>query len=249
MTRSNQVVSATISREADSAARRLVDGRLRERLHVLLFAELTLVALMAAMVWHSRTPDRIDANVAKALYARPGTLPRSIADMITTIGKPGVVVAASFVVAVLAWRRFRAVHLALFCPAAVGVTSLLGHALKLLVERPRPATAALAHELDFSYPSGHATGATALAVAIILLAALAGPRWRSLVTVTACMYAAAISVSRLVIGVHYLADVVAAVLVGTAGVLAAGWLWSQTSTELGAATPSPHAKAKAPPRW
>lgn len=206
---------------------------------MLLFIELLLVAVFAAVVWHSRAPDRIDANVAKALYARPGTMPRAIADTITNLGKPGVVVVASFVVAVLAWRRFRAVQLALFCPIAVGVTSLLGHALKLLVERPRPATAALAHEFDFSYPSGHATGATALAVAAILLVALARSRWRSLVTVGASAYAAAISVSRLVIGVHYLADVVAAAMLGTAGVLAAGWLCTHAPDEPRATTPEP----------
>ncbi|MBA3654591.1 MAG: phosphatase PAP2 family protein [Actinobacteria bacterium] len=144
----------------------------------------------------------------------------------TTLGDPAVVVAASLVLAAWAWWRYRAVRLALFGPAAVGLTSLVGHALKLVVERPRPATAVLAHEFDFSYPSGHATGATALALASILLLALGSTRRRAGAMVAAA-YAAAICVSRLALGVHFLTDVVAAVLLGTAGVLCAGWLCSR----------------------
>jgi undecaprenyl-diphosphatase len=110
--------------------------------------------------------------------------------------------------------------------AAVVLTSLAGHALKLLVERSRPSTALLAGEADYSFPSGHATGATALALATVLLIALVAPvRGRRAATVALAAYAAIICASRLALGVHYLTDIVSAVLFATAGVLAMGAAW------------------------
>lgn len=201
----------------------LVDGRLLALLRPILAVAATLFLLLAALAWHSQVPDRIDATIGRALYAAPGTPLRSIADLATTLGKPVVVAAASLAVAAWVWRRLGDPLLSAFCPVAVIVTATAGHVVKLLVERHRPGTATLAHELDFSFPSGHATGATALAAAAILLLYATRSRHRRPVSIVLAAYAAAVCLSRLVIGVHYLSDIIAGSLFATAGVLTVGW--------------------------
>lgn len=52
-------------------------------------------------------------------------------------------------------------------PIAVGLANLISHFLKRAFERPRPNTAEhLVVETNFSFPSGHAVGAAACAVAV-----------------------------------------------------------------------------------
>jgi undecaprenyl-diphosphatase len=85
-------------------------------------------------------------------------------------------------------------------------------ALKHVVIRPRPSVlrpglAALAHLPDrYSFPSGHACSAMALAVAITLVQPLAG--------IPALAVALAVGASRIYLRVHYVTDVVVGQLLG-----------------------------------
>jgi undecaprenyl-diphosphatase len=179
--------------------------------------------LLATVAWRSAAPDRVDAGVARAVHASPGSVLRAVADAVTVIGEPVVVATLAFVVAAYAWRRFRDPLRTALCPVAVGGTWAIGHLVKVAVARPRPLTAAAAHELDFSYPSGHATAATALAVAAGLLVYTTGmTRRRQAVVGVLAVYAVMVSASRLVLGVHYLTDVVGGALLGAAGAVSAG---------------------------
>jgi undecaprenyl-diphosphatase len=205
---------------------RLVEGRLRRRLVPLLVAEAVVVTVLAILVFHSKAPNRVDRAVADAVYARPGTALRTAATAVTFFGSSLVVPVLALGVAALTWRHFRDVLLSAFCPLAVASAVIAERALKSVVARDRPATAALAHELDFSYPSGHVTAATALAIASILLVLVARPRRRRALVTLAVAYALLVAASRLVLGVHYLSDVVGAALLASAGVLLTGWLCS-----------------------
>lgn len=208
--------------------RRLVEGRLRHRLAEVLVGEVVIVAALAAVAWRSDVPNRVDAAVAVHLYAPPHSLVRAAATVVTFFGKPLVVALASLLVAGWSWRRYRDRTLSVFCPAAVAVASFLEYVLKLAVRRPRPATASLSHLVDFSYPSGHATGASALALATILLVWADGPtRRRAVASAALVAYALAVGASRLVLGVHYPSDVIGAAVLATACVLTVGWLCSR----------------------
>ena len=82
----------------------------------------------------------------------------------------------------------------------------------------------VAGELDsggFSFPSGHATGATAVYGSLGLLLTIGRRRWRYLLAGGAI---GLISLSRLVLQVHYLRDVFAGMTLGA--VLVAGGLWA-----------------------
>ncbi|TDQ66192.1 PAP2 superfamily protein [Maritalea mobilis] len=69
-----------------------------------------------------------------------------------------------------------------------------------------------------SFPSGHTTTSFAAAVVVFLLA---GRRWGAV----AFMLAGFVAISRLVIGAHFVTDVLAGSLVGTMGALAVHYLY------------------------
>jgi membrane-associated phospholipid phosphatase len=134
-----------------------------------------------------------------------------IASALTHLGDPAVLVALTVA---LYWRA---------CPdagrlfaAALGAVGLV-LALKGLLALPRPSPALQAPPADgYGFPSGHATGATVVYGGL----ALAHERWSTRIRLAgAGAVVTAVALSRVVIGVHYVADVVAGVLVGTAFLL------------------------------
>ena len=89
------------------------------------------------------------------------------------------------------------------------VEGAVAPAAKLLLDRPRPEWAhPILNVSSASFPSGHAAAAAAAATALSLLAR------RAVVTVTAGVLALAVAASRVFLGVHYLSDVVAGLLLG-----------------------------------
>lgn len=109
-----------------------------------------------------------------------------------------------------------------FIFVGVGLPSLVSNLAKRIVGRGRPdvfdqvGTLALhpfAGNYDFeSFPSGHTTTAFAAAMVLGFLA----PRWFWL----GLVYAAAIAVSRLVVGAHYPTDITGGAILGTCGAYA-----------------------------
>jgi undecaprenyl-diphosphatase len=112
-----------------------------------------------------------------------------------------------------AWRRASVAAL-----LSAGLALAVGKVISELVDRARPFVADphgvhlfSSHAADPGFPSDHATGAFAVAMAIWL-------RNRRLGTV-ALIAAAVLSVGRVAIGVHYPSDVVAGAILGCAAAL------------------------------
>jgi undecaprenyl-diphosphatase len=121
------------------------------------------------------------------------------------------------VVGVLARRRHW-LHLTAFALAVVSSEALIG-ITKPLLDRPRP-TGSLIGTSGASFPSGHAVAAAVTAVGIVIALLPAGhARWRW--ERRAALYASLMAVSRTYLGAHWLSDVVAGGLLGSA--LAIGW--------------------------
>ncbi|WP_128477093.1 phosphatase PAP2 family protein [Halorussus pelagicus] len=85
-------------------------------------------------------------------------------------------------------------------------------ALKGLFALPRPPTELhVGHASGYGFPSGHAIGATVLWGLLALVFERGTHRWRAIAAGTVV---AVVATSRLVIGVHYVADVVIGIAVG-----------------------------------
>jgi undecaprenyl-diphosphatase len=193
---------------------------------LLLGAVAIVAAIVAAMVL-------LDADLAEAGRSVPGWVHLAFHEL-TDFGKsgwflwpaglllPAIAVAASprlpgfsrLVLAALAVRIS-------FLFAAIALPSLFVTIIKRVIGRARPFVGGhldpflYAHPVwrpDYaSMPSGHATTAFAAAVAVALL----WPRLR----VPMLIYAFLIAASRVVLGAHYVSDVVAGAAVGVAGAL------------------------------
>jgi undecaprenyl-diphosphatase len=102
------------------------------------------------------------------------------------------------------------------------VTLLVTQALKLIYRRPRPEGrwGIIYRRLDpHSFPSGHAARGGALGLAALLV----GPGWFGLPLL---VWGALVALSRVMMGVHYLSDVVAGFAVGAlVGGAAAATIW------------------------
>jgi undecaprenyl-diphosphatase len=107
----------------------------------------------------------------------------------------------------------------------VGLTAVAVMVIKFTVRRKRPEgeLGKIYRRTDpHSFPSGHAARAVMLAVVAIGL----GPAWLGIVLL---VWAAAVVLARVLMGVHYLSDVLAGALLGTLmGILVllltAGWV-------------------------
>jgi hypothetical protein len=103
------------------------------------------------------------------------------------------------------------------------LTVLLGevvlvNSIKELLHRVRPTFNPIAETLGPSFPSGHsATAAAFYAAVALVLARRRSPRARSLLAGAAVAVAIGVAASRVLLGVHWLSDVVAG--------LAFGWGW------------------------
>ena len=95
---------------------------------------------------------------------------------------------------------------------------VLVNSIKDLLHRVRPTFNPIAETLGPSFPSGHsATAAAFYAAVALVLARRRSPRTRSLLAGAAVAVAIGVAASRVLLGVHWLSDVVAG--------LAFGWGW------------------------
>jgi undecaprenyl-diphosphatase len=134
---------------------------------------------------------------------------------VTWLGSAGVlwtvIGAAAIVLAIR--RRWR---LAIYLLVTGAGALVLDPVLKSLVGRLRPVLAhPIAHGNGNSFPSGHALGSIVCygALFLVFLPAARG-RWRTTFTAVIAILIAAIGISRILLGVHYMSDVIGAWAIG-----------------------------------
>jgi undecaprenyl-diphosphatase len=141
----------------------------------------------------------------------------AVVKAVTWLGSDGVlwtVVGAAAVVLALRRQWRLAVYLLVTGAGAL----ILDPVLKSLVGRLRPVVAhPVAHGIGNSFPSGHALGSIVCygAVLLVFLPAARG-RWRATFIMVIVALVALIGISRILLGVHFVSDVVGAWAVGIA---------------------------------
>ncbi|HEX6677200.1 MAG TPA: phosphatase PAP2 family protein [Actinomycetes bacterium] len=172
--------------------------------------------LLAVMVTSRTGLYHYDAGVA-AWGSRHATPPAvRTFQVITQLGSTIVVVTEATLLGLGdVWRR-RTWSGAAFLLTVVLGQNLLSNGVKLLVRRDRPPILPPLHPgTGYSYPSGHTTAAAATYAAMALLLGR-GRRWpvRVWLAVAAAAVTVTIGLSRVLLGVHWLTDVLGGAMLG-----------------------------------
>jgi len=205
---------------------------------LLLLALLLLVVpfgLLLAQVATEGPLVRYDVEVTQNLhlYARATPAVVTIAKVFTFAGNSIVLypILLAAVVHLAARQRFRG---ATFLAVTAIRAQLLSNVTKLVVGRPRPQFAdPIAHGVGQSFPSGHALHAAAFYGALLLVFLPTIPRVaRRPAVLATIVLVLGIGASRVVLGVHHVADVLAGFLLGSAWLCASiAWLTVETRRE------------------
>ena len=177
-----------------------------------------IAALVATgLVFHLLAPARrLDADLLDALASTRGHEAGSALDRFVHLCDPlpYLLMAAGVVLVALARRRPR---LALVVATVTVLAPPTAEILKLLTAQARTHSAIFADHISrASWPSGHATAATALALCAVLVAP---PRLRGLVGLAGAFFALAIGYALVVLAWHFPSDVLGAYLLAGAWAL------------------------------
>ena len=208
--------------------RRYFRGRRLTPLIAVTVAALVFTVLLVLVRLRWRPLERADHGAASDinnLIAGQHTFVTIVRD-VTLLGSTLVLsaVIAAGVILLLLRRQWR---LAIYLAATGAGAFVLDPVLKSLVGRLRPVLAhPVAHAPGNSFPSGHALGSLVCYGAIYLafLPAARG-RWRTVFTVVIAVLVAIVGISRILLGVHYLSDVLGGWAIGVTwlGVTAAAF--------------------------
>ncbi len=138
--------------------------------------------------------------------------------MVSFIGSGPIVASLALAFASLVLWRTRELFLVAAAPIAAASAGLAELITKQIVQRPRPRTSALTGASGYSFPSGHTAGFTALVVAavgVMVMLAL-DRRYGLLWALGAGIFALAVATSRVLLGAHWLSDVIGGLLLGAA---------------------------------
>ncbi|HME03281.1 MAG TPA: phosphatase PAP2 family protein [Solirubrobacteraceae bacterium] len=176
---------------------------------------LVLVGCGVGELWIS-VVGSADLNAVRDVAAQGTTALTEVAKVVTWAGSAFVLVPLALI-ACMALIRAGLRREALAVALSLGGAMLIWHLVKQLVSRPRPPVEHLQAVTGSSFPSGHATQASAFwfSLVFVLPAAGASPRITRLAAGLALLIVLAVAASRVYLGVHYPSDVIAGMLLGT----------------------------------
>lgn len=155
----------------------------------------------------------LDGRVANWLHARAGGAALTFLYAVTQLHSPVALTVLSVAFAAVL-GRLRQWYWVLTLAAAMGGGMLVNVVLKASYERMRPHFEdPLLVLTSFSFPSGHAAGATLFygVLAAFLVSRTYDWRWRAAIVAGAIVAVALVAFSRMYLGAHYLSDVLAAI--------------------------------------
>lgn len=186
-------------------------------------AALFILLGVAAQLAHG--PIGPDAAVHSALISSRDAVVNGVAHVVTFTGSAPFVYPMACVVAAVVWLRRRREAALAFVVAFLGGALVCG-VVKTAIDRPRPDPTAMlgAPATGMSFPSGHTTMGTLLFVGAAVVLTVGSSRGRRIVAVAAAaVWAAMIAWSRLLLGYHWLTDVLGGALLASSLLLSLAW--------------------------
>jgi membrane-associated phospholipid phosphatase len=184
---------------------------------VILLSAALLVGWIFGTIDSGRGVARWDESVAQWGSDHADGSSLTVVRAVTELGGTPTLVVLMTVVGVVEWRRRGdATSLWFLLAVIVGVVAV-NNALKLAIMRERPPVEHLMEAAGSSFPSGHSAAAAACWPALALVVGRRVPgAVRPWLAAVAVGVAVAVAASRALLGVHWLSDVVAGLLVGGA---------------------------------
>jgi undecaprenyl-diphosphatase len=177
-----------------------------------------VLGVLALLVRANSSILSVDRSIAPWGEEHMTSFSKWMLDFVTSFGSTGVIVGFTIGVFVVEMIRRPSRWLPVFLLAVTVGQALMSTFVKELVDRVRPTANPIAHTLGPSFPSGHTTGAAACFAAFALVMGRGRSRnVQSLLAGAAVFIAFAVAASRVLLGVHWLTDVI--------GGLALGWGW------------------------
>lgn len=183
------------------------------RLSILLLLVLTVSAIKVSEDVLGGESGPIDQAILLFVHGHaPGAF-RGFFEAVTLTGSfRGLVALAAMTTLILLWARRR--FEALLVATSVISSGLVIYLVKTLVGRTRPALWDVEWYWGSSFPSGHTLAVAAFAIAVALCLGRIRPATRTPALFLAILWIALVAISRLVLGVHWPTDVLAAACIG-----------------------------------
>lgn len=178
-----------------------------------------VVVVLVTVIGFVLRAHPLDADLSAWLNQAHVGLIGAVGSAVYAAFSPIPAIIETTVIAALLWASTRRLRVALTFGVTIAVAWIPSGILKEIIGRPRPDAATLPHpfdpaQLDPSYPSGRTVYATALVVALFLLAGRT--RWRVPVLLGGTALILVVGVSLSIDAVHYPTDVLASIAWGLA---------------------------------
>jgi undecaprenyl-diphosphatase len=181
----------------------------------LIFAAALGFGVVADMVTTRTGLYRLDASAAAwgAEHASPTST--RLLGLVTWLGATVTVLSVSVALGVLEWVERRRLAVLAFLVMVVAGQNLIANLVKVLVDRERPPVPHLAASSGFSFPSGHTAAAAATWAAVALVLGRGRPLpVKAWLGAGAALLTVAVAASRVLLGVHWLTDVIGGAALG-----------------------------------
>ncbi len=200
------------------ADRRVAGGAALSVLFAIVLGAATAVGWLFDSIDENRGFARWDDSVAEWGAEHSTATSTRILEGVTQFGATGWLLIVMAIVGVSeTWRHRRVVILGYLAAVGLGVWAL-NNGLKILVQRERPSVLQLTSHGGYSFPSGHTAAAAACWAAIALVIARRWPHTgRTAAAGVAALISLSVAASRVLLGVHWLTDVAAGLIIG--------WAW------------------------
>jgi undecaprenyl-diphosphatase len=181
----------------------------------IVFTTALVVGIVFDMVDQESGLARWDESVARWGSENATSWSTDVLDFVTDFGGTRYLVLICGAVALYDYIRHRNGNVFLFFLVILLGVVLINNGLKMIVDRERPDVPHLVMPSGSSFPSGHSAAAAAAWFALALVVSRTwSRRGRAVAAAVAAIVTVAVAASRALLGVHWLTDVVAGMMVG-----------------------------------